>query len=287
MYFESMDKTPLYYEDHGDKEGRPIFLLHGWAISSVFFSEQIPILVKNGYRVITWDWRGHGKSGWNGTLRTITSKQQLLELMYDDFKTLKAHVEIDEPYGLIGHSAGAGVGLSIALANPDEVVVLGILNSSYVLAETISERTAWNIIPVALEASFSPIFQIPYKAIMRSSIPLISLALNKPRKRVKSWIEDFIGVKKRTVLDELRNLKGYNLIDDLDKVDIPCLIIAGQYDLLTPLRRSKTLHAKIPKSELHIIKNTGHLSMVERSQKVNKYLIDFLQREYPANREMN
>ncbi|MHA1132083.1 MAG: alpha/beta fold hydrolase, partial [Candidatus Helarchaeota archaeon] len=79
MYFENAG-AHLYYEDHGNKTGRPLFLLHGWAISSVFFSEQIPVLVKKGYRVITWDWRGHGKSEWNGSLQTISSKEELLEL---------------------------------------------------------------------------------------------------------------------------------------------------------------------------------------------------------------
>ncbi|NVM55690.1 MAG: alpha/beta hydrolase, partial [Candidatus Helarchaeota archaeon] len=263
-----------------------LFLLHGWAISSVFFSEQIPILVKNGYRVITWDWRGHGKSEWNGSLKNISSREELLELMYDDFKTLKAHVEIDEPYGIIGHSAGAGIGLSIALANPEEVMILGLLNSSYVLAETFAEKAAWQVIPYALKGLFSPIVQIPYKMIMRGSIPFLSLALGKPRKRVKSWIEDFIGVKKKTVLNELKNLKQYNLLDDLTHIQIPCLIIAGQYDVLTPPRRAKTLHNYIPNSELHIIRNTGHLSMVERSKEVNKYLLNFLKREYPATQQV-
>ncbi|MHA1359407.1 MAG: alpha/beta fold hydrolase [Candidatus Helarchaeota archaeon] len=286
MYFENAG-AHLYYEDHGNKTGRPLFLLHGWAISSVFFSEQIPVLVKKGYRVITWDWRGHGKSEWNGSLQTISSKEELLELMYDDFKTLVAHLEINEPYGLIGHSAGAGVGLSIALANSDDVVALSILNSSYVLAENFAEKAIWQVIPPILEASFTPLIQIPYKLVMRSSIPFISFALNKPRNRVKLWIEDFIGVKKRTVMEEIKNLKNYNLLNELSKVDIPCLIIAGQLDILTPPRRSRVLHNKIPNSELHIIKNTGHLSMVERSDLVNKYLIQFLSREYPPNRTRN
>jgi len=282
MYFKTSDGASLYYEDHGEKEAKPLFLLHGWAISSVFFSEQIPILLENGYRVITFDWRGHGLSDWNGTLKSFSSKEELLELMYDDFKALKAHLEIGGPYGIIGHSAGAGVGLSITLANPNEVIALAILNSSYVLAENFAERTAWQFIPLALEASFNPLIQIPYKVLMRSSIPLLSLALNKPSKKVKLWVEDFIGVKKHTVMEELRNLKKYNLLADLPKIHIPCLIITGQFDFLTPPRRSRTLHARIPHSELHIIRNTGHLAMVERPTEVNKYLVDFLKREYPS-----
>ncbi|MHA1130973.1 MAG: alpha/beta fold hydrolase, partial [Candidatus Helarchaeota archaeon] len=176
---------------------------------------------------------------------------------------------------------------SIALANPDDVVALSILNSSYVLAENFAEKAIWQVIPPILEASFTPLIQIPYKLVMRSSIPFISFALNKPRNRVKLWIEDFIGVKKRTVMEEIKNLKNYNLLNELSKVDIPCLIIAGQLDILTPPRRSRVLHNKIPNSELHIIKNTGHLSMVERSDLVNKYLIQFLSREYPPNRTRN
>ena len=282
MYFETSDGTSLYYEDHGNKAGKPLFLLHGWGISSVFFSEQIPVLVEKGYRVITWDWRGHGqsKNQWNGTFKNISSKEELLELMYDDFKALKAHLEIDAPYGIIGHSAGAGVGLSIALANPEEVAILVILNSSYVLAETLTERTAWQFIPLALEASFNPIVQIPYKIALRSTIPLLSLALNRPAKKVKMWIDDFLNVKKRTVLDEITNLKQHNLFNELPRLQIPCLIIAGQLDLLTPPRRARVLHAHIPHSELHIIRNTGHLAMVERPTEVNKYLLDFLKRAY-------
>lgn len=282
MYFKASDGSSIYYEDLGNKNGKPLFLLHGWAISSVFFSEQIPVLVKQGYRVITLDFRGHGLSRWNGSLENIRCKEELLELIYDDFKALKAHLEIDGPYGIIGHSAGAGVGLSIALANPEEVAILVILNSSYVLAETLTERTAWQFIPLALEASFNPIFQIPYKMALRGSVPLLSLVLNRPRKKVKIWVEDFIRVKKRTVLDELKNLRQHNLFNELPRVEIPCLIIAGQLDLLTPPRRARVLHARIPHSELHIIRNTGHLAMVERPTEVNKYLVDFLKREYPS-----
>jgi len=287
MYFDSADGTPLYYEEHGNKKGRPLFLLHGWAISSVFFSEQIPPLVKSGYRVITWDWRGHGKSNWNGSLKKYNTKEELLEIMYDDFKSLIAHLEIDEPYGLIGHSAGAGIGLSITLANPDEVMVLVILNSSYVLAENFAEKAAWQVIPRALEASFSPIIQIPYKMLARGSVPFLSLALGKPQRKVRSWVEDFIGVKKKTVMEEIKNLKSYNMLEELPRIQVPCLIIAGQLDLLTPPKRSRILHKYIPDSELHIIRNTGHLSMVERSKKVNEYLVNFLKRKYPANGSAN
>jgi pimeloyl-ACP methyl ester carboxylesterase len=282
MYFQGADGAQLYYEDHGAKGAPPIFLLHGWGVSSVFFSEQIPILVKNGYRVITWDWRGHGKSSkWNGRLK-FKSHEELLEIIYDDYKGLLAHVEVDRPYVILGHSAGAGVGLSIALANPDEMVALVILNSSYVLAETFTERLAWNFIPNLLEASYNPLFRIPYNLFLRGTIPFVALALNKPIKKVQTWINDLASIEKTVLMDELVNLKQYNLYDKLSRIQIPCLIIAGDLDVLTPLKRSRILHAQLPNSELHVIRNTGHLSMVEKSKEVNQILLKFLKREYPV-----
>ena len=123
--------------------------------------------------------------------------------------------------------------------------------------------------------------------LVRGSVPFLALALGKPQRKVRSWVEDFIGVKKKTVMEEIKNLKSYNMLEELPRVHVPCLIIAGQLDLLTPPKRSRMLHKYIPDSELHIIRNTGHLSMVERSKKVNEYLVNFLHRKYPANGSAN
>ena len=50
----------LYVEDHG--EGVPVLLIHGWPDSARLWRHQVPVLVANGYRVITPDMRGFGRS---------------------------------------------------------------------------------------------------------------------------------------------------------------------------------------------------------------------------------
>jgi pimeloyl-ACP methyl ester carboxylesterase len=50
----------LYVEDHGS--GRPVLLLHGWPDSAYLWRNQIPFLVKNGFRAIAPDLRGFGRS---------------------------------------------------------------------------------------------------------------------------------------------------------------------------------------------------------------------------------
>ena len=50
----------LYVETHGD--GDPVLLLHGWPDSSALWRNQVPFLTANGFRVITPDLRGFGRS---------------------------------------------------------------------------------------------------------------------------------------------------------------------------------------------------------------------------------
>jgi pimeloyl-ACP methyl ester carboxylesterase len=55
---ENSGNIDLYYEDHGS--GEPVILIHGWPLSSASWEKKVPVLVKSGYRVITYDRRGFG-----------------------------------------------------------------------------------------------------------------------------------------------------------------------------------------------------------------------------------
>ena len=57
---ENSTDIALYYEDHGT--GKPVVLIHGWPLSGASWEKQVPVLVSAGYRVITYDRRGFGKS---------------------------------------------------------------------------------------------------------------------------------------------------------------------------------------------------------------------------------
>lgn len=78
---ENQAPIEIYYEDHGT--GKPVVLIHGWPLSGRSWEYQVPALVEAGYRVITYDRRGFGKSSqpWEGyEYDTFTSDlHQLLE----------------------------------------------------------------------------------------------------------------------------------------------------------------------------------------------------------------
>ena len=57
---ENSGDIELYYEDHGS--GQPVVLIHGYPLSGASWEKQVPVLLDAGYRVITYDRRGFGKS---------------------------------------------------------------------------------------------------------------------------------------------------------------------------------------------------------------------------------
>src|SRR6185437_6251671 len=57
---ENSGDVELYYEDHGS--GTPVVLIHGYPLSGASWEKQVPALLGAGFRVITYDRRGFGKS---------------------------------------------------------------------------------------------------------------------------------------------------------------------------------------------------------------------------------
>ena len=57
---ENSGAVDLYYEDHGS--GKPVVLIHGYPLSGRSWERQTLALLREGYRVVTYDRRGFGKS---------------------------------------------------------------------------------------------------------------------------------------------------------------------------------------------------------------------------------
>src|SRR6266581_9243259 len=90
---ENSTNIELYYEDHGS--GEPVVLIHGYPLSGASWEKQVPVLLEAGYRVITYDRRGFGKSsqtttGYNyntfaADLKALVDKLDLREAVLAGF----------------------------------------------------------------------------------------------------------------------------------------------------------------------------------------------------------
>jgi pimeloyl-ACP methyl ester carboxylesterase len=110
----------LYAEDHGD--GTPVLLLHGWPDSSALWRRQVLFLTAHGFRAITPDLRGFGRSA----RPDETDAYRLGNSVADVAAVLDAcGVEVAH---VVGHDWGAAVAWLTAMYLPDRVRTLTVLS---------------------------------------------------------------------------------------------------------------------------------------------------------------
>jgi pimeloyl-ACP methyl ester carboxylesterase len=127
----------LYVEDHGD--GVPVLLLHGWPDSRALWRDQVPFLVSHGFRAITPDLRGFGRSSRPPEADSYKLANAVSDVacVLDTLGVPAAHV--------VGHDWGAAVAWLAAMFLPDRVRTLTALSVPHVLApQTARQREmAW------------------------------------------------------------------------------------------------------------------------------------------------
>jgi pimeloyl-ACP methyl ester carboxylesterase len=127
----------LYVEDHGD--GDPVLLLHGWPDSARLWRHQVPFLVANGFRVITPDMRGFGRSQRPGDVAAYRLPNVIADVtaLLDRLGLDRAHV--------VGHDWGAAVAWLTAMLSPDRVRTLTAISVPHLQAAPTlrQQEMAW------------------------------------------------------------------------------------------------------------------------------------------------
>jgi pimeloyl-ACP methyl ester carboxylesterase len=100
------------------------------------------------------------------------------------------------------------------------------------------------------------------------------------RKTSKEIINTFVNEMAKTnpevIYNDFKICDNFDIIDKVQLIDVPCLIICGTADSLTPPKYSKFFHEKIKNSKLIIIDKAGHMVMVEKPEEVNNAIKEFI-----------
>ena len=274
-YFNLNDGTKVFYDQFGAEEDFNLIFLHGWGVSSVWFSELIPHIVKQGYRITIFDFPGHGR--YSEKRKTGYSYDQMRHDFVDTLEKLDLK---GKPIGLLGWSAGAGI--MQRLYNDEELnlkehikCLISIGGSYSITADPISKQL-WSSLFLPINLGFSPLLILGKKRLIRRVTPLLALAWRKPKRSVSMWLHDLLLLERGVMKEELKELLKFDLKEELPKIKIPTLIIAGKIDVVTPVRDQEVMHELIPNSELHLIKGAGHLVIVTHSDDIIPIIVNFL-----------
>jgi pimeloyl-ACP methyl ester carboxylesterase len=258
-YFEK-DDLKLYYEVTG--KGNPIVFIHGFTLDTRFWDEQVAFF-SNEFKVITYDQRGHGRSGMPGT-KTYSH--------YEDLKLLLDYLEIDQAI-VNGLSIGGLYALEFTVAYPERVEKL-------ILSDT-SGINGINF-PKEIKKGFGDI----YLALKEKGL--------EAAKKVWSGFEWFIPAMKipaaEKVLSQILNdYSGWHWMNKnptenlnppvnerLNKIDKPVLIITGEKDTTYNHEISELLKSGISGAKEVVIKGAGHFPNLEDPENYNQVVYKFL-----------
>ncbi|HUN68264.1 MAG TPA: 3-oxoadipate enol-lactonase [Burkholderiales bacterium] len=248
------------YELHG-REGAPwLVLSHSLACSVRMWDPQIAAL-KDRYRILAYDTRGHGAS-------EAPKGAYTLELLADDLHFLLKELNIGKAH-FCGLSMGGMIGQTFALKYP------GVFRT-LTLADTTSRYPA--------EAA--PLWAERIKtAETKGMEPLAQPTLER-------WFTEPFRKANPAAVDAIRKLilatppAGYagcshaipkiNLTARLKEIKCPILVIVGEQDPGTPLAMAKEIHDNAPGSKLVVLPQAAHLANLEQPEAFTRALGDFL-----------
>ena len=248
------------YEIHG-KEGAPwLVLSHSLACSVRMWDPQIAAL-KDSYRILAFDTRGHGAS-------EATKGAYTLELLADDLYFLLKELKITATH-YCGLSMGGMIGQTFALKYP------GIFKT-LTLADTTSRypAEAWPLwqerIKTAEAKGMEPLAQ-----------PTLERWFTEPFRKSSPAVVD--GVRKLIVSTPVAGYAGcchaipkINLTARLKEIKCPILVIVGADDPGTPVAMAKEMNDNAPGSKLVILPSAAHLANLEQPEGFTRALRGFL-----------
>ena len=261
----------IYYEDHGS--GAPIVLIHGWPLSGRSWEKQVPALVDEGYRVITYDRRGFGESSqpWEG---------YDYDTLAADLGKLLGHLDLIG-VTLVGFSMGGGeVARYIGRYGNDRVgrAVFAAAVPPYMYKSADHPEGAFDDATLAgfhdgIRAdrlAFVDGFVTDFFSV-RGRTDLVSEPLRQDNVRIAA------GASPKGTLDCTTAFTMTDFREDLKKFSIPTLVVHGDSDAIVPFEVSGKLTAEtVPDSRLVVVPDAPHGLNVTHSQVFNAELLAFL-----------
>jgi non-heme chloroperoxidase len=267
---ENSADIEIYYEDHGT--GQPVVLIHGYPLSGRAWDKQVPALLDAGYRVITYDRRGFGKSS-----------QPTTGYDYDtfaaDLNTLLEHLNLADTV-LAGHSMGTGEVTRYLGRYGSARVAKGVLIGPIppYLRQAADNPDG---VPQALFEGFAQAARSDTPAWMKgfldnfyNSDALLGTRISEQALQA-SW--NLAVTASATAAVACIGTWTTDFRDDLPKIDVPVLVIHGDADQVLPLDKTAArLPDLIKDVRLVVVEGGPHAIPWTHADQVNTALLDFL-----------
>ena len=267
---ENSAPIELSYSDQGS--GPVVVLLHGWPVDSRSWEPQLHPLLQAGFRVVTYDRRGFGRSS-----RPATGYD--FDTLAADLNAVLTHLDLRD-VALVGFSLGTG-------------------ELARYVGRYGTERLARCVIIESLAPSFAKSDDNP-TGVDPAGVAAVQQAILTDR---FAWLSGLLGdflnldeyLGKRVSEDTVRALwnagaeaspeatwacpQGWldDFAQDVTRIDVPTLIMHGTADRILPIDgQGRRLHTLLPQARYVEVEGGPHVMCVTHAEDVNRELLAFL-----------
>lgn len=267
------DGTDIFYKDHGS--GQPIVFSHGWPLSADDWDIQVFYFASRGFRCITHDRRGHGRSSqtWDGNE---------MDTYADDLAELTTALDLKDAVH-IGHSTGGGeVARYIGRHGTGRVAKAVLIGA--IPPVMVKKDSNPGGLPIEVFDGFRAEMIANRAEFFRDVASGPFYSFNRPGAKVSQGIIDnwwrqgmMSGFK--ASYDCIKAFSETDFTEDLKKFDVPTLIMHGDDDQIVPIADSALISSKlVPNAELKVFEGFPHGMCTTHHEQVNDYLLGFLKK---------
>jgi pimeloyl-ACP methyl ester carboxylesterase len=265
--------TTVHVEDTGGT-GRPVVLIHGWPLTGQSWRYQVPALREAGYRVVTYDRRGFGRSD-----KPLTGYSY--DTLAEDLHAILTGLDLHD-VTLVGFSMGGGE-VARYLGDYGRLRLRSVVFAASVtpyLMRTPNNREG--PMPVATAAKMTASLTANRDAFFDrfvTDIFSVDGRLTVTDSQRREALDMCRESGRLPALECLAAFGNTDFRDDLLRATLPTLVLHGDGDTTVPFDGSAArTHAAIPGSQLVALRGAPHGCNVSHSDAFNEALLAFLRR---------
>jgi len=262
------DGTEIYYKDWGT--GQPIVFHHGWPLSGDDWDTQMMFFLKQGYRVIAHDRRGHGRSG-------QASEGHNMDTYVADIAELTALLDLKDAIH-IGHSTGGGEVIRYVARHEERVakaVLISAVTPIMIKNDTNPDGVPLSVFDEIRENTGFTRTQYFY------DFPIPFYGWNREGKTVQEgikhnwWRQGMMGSVKAHY-EGIKAFSETDLSEDLKSVNVPVLVMHGEDDQIVPYQQAPKAAALLKNGKLISYPGFPHGMPVTEAETINKDILAFI-----------
>ncbi len=257
-----------------NKEDPTIILLHGLGFHSFEYEELAPLLSKNGFNCLAFDFRCHGRSegqrGYWTLQELVDDTKKVVDYVYNRF---------NDKIGIFGNSLGAIVAV-FAAAQDSRI--------KSIVASGCPAKTAdfllTKIRKVLLFIADGLAHFIPFRISMNNFYSYGQL-IDNPEWIRKIENDPLIPEARRLAITTYKKALEWDTTKVVKEVNIPLLVLQGKKDNLQPINQSEMLYGAANEPKEFKLIDAGHLPHLENPELTNKILIEWFNKTLKGDKK--